>query len=311
MRGPRAWAQLPGPADYLDTILEDLTERTVVIAGLPDAMPSSQFAVELADLVKSRRLGRWDAVRSAEAQALRPSDALQHRLRGDDPGASVLWIDVTAEGQAATTWVDHIRRCGESPDMPRICVAMNATCAEACDEDKRLRRRLWRDFVTSLDARALVQRLGRRSGHRPAHIALGSALVAELAGAELMVAERLSREPLPRILETGDHPRERIWAAQVSVLLPLVERERLCLLDTHRSFWRVPFTRKDGTKISCLNELEIGDLATQARVGGPLEDVRHRLGWLRRVRNDLAHNQVVPWATLISPIALQIADFRQ
>ena len=311
MNAPRAWARLPGPSNFLDTILEDLTEHTAVLAGLPDSMPGGAFAVEIADLVKYRRLGRWYAVRSAEARTQAPSDVLDRRLHGDDAGGSVLWIDATAEDEAATAWVDHIRRCGELPNMPRVCVAMSGACAQRCNEDKRLRRRLWRDFVTPLDARALVERLGRRSGHRPAHIALRSTLVAELAGADLIVAERLSREPLTRILETGNHPRERVWAAQVSVLLPLVERERRCLLDTHRAFWQLPYTRKDGTEIRCLDKLEIGDLAAQARLGGPLDDVRQRLGWLRRVRNALAHNEVVPWATLMTPIALQISDFRE
>ena len=301
---------MPGPADFLDTILEDLTERTAVVAGLPDAMPGGAFAVEIADLVKFRRLGRWYAVRSTEVRTQAPSDVLERRSHDAGDG-SVLWIDVTAEDEAAAAWADHVRRCGELPDMPRVCVAMSDACAQRCDEDKRLRRRLWQDYVTSLDARVLVVRLGRHSGHRPAHIALRSTLVAELAGADLIMAERLSRAPLAKLLETDDHPRERIWAAQVSVLLPIVERERRCLLDTHRAFWKVPYIRKDNTQIRYLDELEIGDLAAQAQLGGPLEDVRKRLSWLRRVRNALAHNEVVPWATLTTPIALQIADFRE
>ena len=311
MSFPRAWARLPGPADFLHTILEDLTERTAVLAGLPDQISSSTFTVEIADLVKYRRLGRWDAVRSAEARAQAPADVLNRRLDGANTAGSVLWIDATADDEAATAWADHVRQCCDSPDMPRFCVAMSGATAEACDEDKRLRRRLWRDFVTPLDARALVERFGRRSGHRPAHIALRSALIAELAGTDLTVAEQLLREPLGRMLETGNHPRERVWAAQVSVLFPVLERERLSMLNSHRRFLRLPHTREDGTQIRCLSKLEIGDLAAQARLGGPLETERQRLGWLRRVRNALAHNEVVPWATLTSPIAVQIADFRQ
>ena len=52
-------------------------------------------------------------------------------------------------------------------------------------------------------------------------------------------------------------------------------------------------------------------MAAQARSGGPLEGEGQRLDWLRRVRNALAHNDVVPWGTLTSPIAVQIADFRE
>ena len=310
MSFPHAWARLPGPADFLDTILEDLADRTAVLAGLPKDVPSSALAVEVADVVKFRGLGRWEPVRSPEARTVAPSDSLARRFDGGNAGGSVLWVDTTDCGEAAGTWADHARRLAEFPDMPRLCIVMNSACAESCPEDKRLRRRLWRDFVTPLDARALVERLGRRSGHPTAHIVLRSTLAAELAGTDLSFAERLSRLPLGRILETPDYPRERIWAAQVSVLFPLVERERQRLLEAYRTLWRVPHTRKDGTQIRCLNDLEVGDMAAQARAFGSMETERQRLGWLRRVRNALAHNEVVPWSTLTSPVAVRIVDFR-
>ena len=307
---PRVWARLPGPVDFVATVLDDLADRVSVLAGLPDGVQSPTLAVEVADLVKHRRLGRWEAVRATEARTLAPSDSMARRFDGGNASVSVLWIDATGWDRAATAWADHARRFTEAPDMPRLCIAMDAACAAACEEDKRLRRRLWRDFVTPLDARALVERLGRRSGHRPAHIVLKSALVSELAGTDLAFAERLSRDPLDRILEASDHSRLRIWAAQVAVLFPLVERERRCLLKAYRALWRLPHTRKDGTQILRLKDLEIGDMAVQARDSGPLAVERQRLSWLRRVRNQLAHNEVVPWATLTSPIAIRIADFR-
>ena len=185
-----------------------------------------------------------------------------------------------------------------------------AACAAGREEEKRLRRRLWRDFVTPLDSRALVERISRRAGHQPPHIALKSAVIAEIAGTDLTLADRLSRDPLGRILHTSEQTREQIWAAQISVLFPLVERERQRLLHAHQSLWRLPHARKDGTEIRYLYDLEIGDMAAQAQPGGPLEFERQRLGWLRRVRNALAHNEVVPWSTLTSPIAVRITDFR-
>ena len=82
------------------------------------------------------------------------------------------------------------------------------------------------------------------------------------------------------------------------------------MLRIQEALWRIPHIRKDGTEINSLHDLEIGDMAVQSQSEGLLERERHRLGWLRRVRNALAHNEVVPWATLTSPIAVQIMDFR-
>lgn len=310
MNLPYAWPRLPGPGDFLETVLGDLVDGTSVLAGLPDEMHGAAVAVEMADMVKHRRVGRWEAVRSREVRKLLPSASIARRFSGGNAAGAVLWIDATGEDKAAIAWVDHARRSAELPSMPCLCIMMNEASAKACREDKRLRRRLWRDFVTALDARALVERLGRRSGDRAAHIVLRSAIVAELAGTDLAFAERLSRAPLHRILRSSEHPRERIWAAQVAVLFPLVERERQRLLNAHRALWRLPHTRPDRTTIRCRNDLEIGDMAAQAR-NGPLRVEWERLNWLHRVRNLIAHNEVVPWATLVSPTAVRIEDFRR
>lgn len=310
MNFPRAWARLPGPADFLDTVFEDLTDRVVVFAGLPDEVPPSVLAVEMADLVKLRGLGTWSVVRSSEACSTAPSDSIELRIDSGKSTGLVLWIDATVKLAAATAWIHHATRLVEIRDMPRMFIAMSEACAIACGEEKRIRRRLWRDFVTKLDSRALVERIGRRAGYRPLHLALKSTLVAEIAGADLALAERLFRDPMGRLLHQGRHSHEKVWAAQVATLLPLVERERQQLLYSHQALWQLPHIRKDGRKISKLSDLEIGDMAAQAQRGGQLEGSRKRLIWLRRVRNSLAHNEVVPWPVLVSPIALQVMDFR-
>ncbi len=303
---------MPGPADFLEAIVEDMTERTAVLAGLPDGIPEADFAVEIAEAVKHRGLGRWETVRYSEPYEITPSESISRRRNGTEAGALVLWIDVTNGGAAAKAWADHARILAESDESPRICIAMRTTCAETCREDKRLRRRLWRDFVTASDSRVLVERLGRRFGRSPEHIALKSALVAELAGPDLGVAEQLGQERIGRILAPGKHPPERIWAAQVGVLLPIVERERRRLLDVHRDLWKLPHRREDGKEIDCAEDLEIGDMAFQAKDwSSSFQAERLLLNWLRYVRNKLAHNEVVPWATLVSPTALQIVDFRE
>ena len=219
--------------DFLETVLEDLADRVSVLVGLPDENLCAAVAVEIADLVKHRGLGRWVAVRSTKARKLRPSDSMARMFNGGNPAGSVLWIEATGGYEPVVAWADYARELVEMPNTPRLCIATDTAHAEACGEDKRLRRRLWRDFVTPLDARAIAERFGRRSGHRPANIVLRSALVGELAGTDLTSAERLSRYPLERILKANEHPRKRIWAAQVGVLFPVVERERRRLLKAH------------------------------------------------------------------------------
>ena len=185
MNFPRAWARLPGPADFLDTVFEDLTDRVAVFAGLPDEVPPDVLAVEMADLVKLRSLGTWSVVRSSEACSTAPSDSIERRIDSGNSTGLVLWIDATVKVAAATAWVHHATRLVEFRHMPRIFIAMSEACAIACGEEKRIRRRLWRDFVTKLDSRALLERIGRRAGHRPLHLALKSTLVAEIVGADL------------------------------------------------------------------------------------------------------------------------------
>ena len=75
-------------------------------------------------------------------------------------------------------------------------------------------------------------------------------------------------------------------------------------LQSQLSTWQEATRRR-------LEDLEIGDMAAQARRFRVLETEQRRLDWLRRVRNALAHNEIVPWGTLVSPVALQIVDFRE
>ena len=298
---------MPGPADFLDTILDDLTDRTAVVAGLPHGVPGSALAVEVAEMVRQRRLGRWAKIRSMEAMSP-PEETIARKVAvdGDD---LVLWVETTGYGEATDSWVGQVRRLADQAAIPRLCIVADEACALACGEEKRLRRRMWGDFITGLDARALVQRHGRRQGQSAAHTELRSAIIAELAGEDLGHAERLAGKPLGRILDDCEGRREAVWAAQVATLFPVIERERQRLLHTH-GFWRLPHSRPNGSQANTLAELEIGDLATQLS-GRSLPDEHRRAEWLRRVRNALAHNETVPWSTLTSPAAVQIVDFRE
>lgn len=295
--------------DFLDAITEDLANRNTVIVGLPDGM-SSGIAVAIAEVIRRRGLGQWSAVRSVETGQQAPAQSVTQRSQSGNAKSLMLWVDATGKGTAAKAWSEYALRFAGSPESPRICIAMHTDCADSCREDRGLRRRFWKDFVTSTDSRVLAERHVRLLEHSEAHTALKCTLVAELAGPDLDAATQLSDAPLEDILAPRKYPLESIWAAQISVLFPLIERERRRLLETYRGFWNLPHVREDGREIQLLEKLEIGDMATQAKQqGGVLRKEQECLEWLRRVRNNLAHLKIVPWATLNSPIARQIVDF--
>lgn len=308
MSFPNSWGRLPGPADLLAVIGEDLSGGSVLL-GLPEELPGSLFAIEVAELTVRSGFGRWETVRAEES--CEPRAYVDQWLNAGAAEEFVLWVDATGQISAAQTWVDYVRRSAGATGTPRMCIAMDMAYAKVCPEEKGLRRRVWSDFVTSSDSRALVERACRRSGKSRMHTALKSALVAELADGDLSLAEQLSGQRLGGIFDSPKHSPDRKWAAQVAVLFPIVESERQHLRDTHRDLWNLPYTREDGKRIERLEELEIGDMARQVREIPALAAERERLDWLRRVRNALAHSEVVPWATLISHTGIQIVDFRK
>ena len=305
---PSVWPRLPGAADFLDTILDDLSDHASVLIGLPNDVPNDLFAIEMAEQVKFRSVGNWDTVRADEACSVAPKDSIERRFGDSNAARFVLWVDADSDG-SVEAWIQHLLQMNND-QMPRVCVPISDQQQLYLERGKTLRKRNWRDFVTPLDSRVLVQRVARREGHKQQHIKLKSALVSEIAGIDLMQAERLASWPISKLLDVGQHNEAKIWAAQLSVLLPLIERERQKLLDEFAVDWSLPHNRKDGTIIFKLYELEIGDMTHQAQYIDQLEPAIRRLNWLREVRNLIAHHQIVGWDLLTSPVGIEIQDFR-
>lgn len=67
-----------------------MTDRTAVLAGLPDGTPEADFAVEIAEAVQRRGLGCWEAVRYSEPYEITPSESISQRRNGAEAGALVL-----------------------------------------------------------------------------------------------------------------------------------------------------------------------------------------------------------------------------
>lgn len=149
------WNRLPGPADFLDTIIEDLVGGNTVLVGIPDTI-RSRCSVMIAETVKRKEIGRWAAVRSWEAHQSTLNQFIENY--NSDAKILVLWVEATDE-DTVSKWVnDARRRFAGGDEMPCICIAMPIVHAEVYQEDSGLRRHLWTDFVTSSDSRVLIER---------------------------------------------------------------------------------------------------------------------------------------------------------
>ena len=83
--------------------------------------------------------------------------------------------------------------------------------------------------------------------------------------------------------------RQRIWAAQAAVLLPLVEERRVGLVGRYGRYLELPIKTEDGRWVDDPLDLEVGHLASYLdRPGSPWR-LRKQVRRLRDVRNKLAH----------------------
>ena len=83
--------------------------------------------------------------------------------------------------------------------------------------------------------------------------------------------------------------RQRIWAAQAAVLLPLVEERRIGLIGRYGRHLELPIKTEDGRWVDDPLDLEVGLLAWYLdRPGSPWR-LRKQVRRLRDVRNKLAH----------------------
>ncbi len=83
--------------------------------------------------------------------------------------------------------------------------------------------------------------------------------------------------------------RQRIWAAQAAVLLPLVEERRIGLVDRYGRYLELPIKTDDGRWVDDPLDLGVGHLAWHLdRPGSPWR-LRKQVRRLRDVRNKLAH----------------------
>ena len=83
--------------------------------------------------------------------------------------------------------------------------------------------------------------------------------------------------------------RQRVWAAQAAVLLPLVEERRVGLVARYGRYLNLPIETEDGRRVDDPLDLDVGQLAWYLDRTGKPQVLRKQVRRLRHVRNKLAH----------------------
>ena len=100
--------------------------------------------------------------------------------------------------------------------------------------------------------------------------------------------------------------RQRIWAAQAAVLLPLIEEQRVTFLDQNKEYLNLPIKTQDGRHIQDALDLEVGELAWHFDRRDKPHKLRNQVKNLRLFRNKLAHME-----PLQPEDALRVVSFSQ
>lgn len=89
----------------------------------------------------------------------------------------------------------------------------------------------------------------------------------------------------------------RVWRAELGVLFPFIEEQRMRMIETLGSRLKVPWPTPYG-EVRDPRDLELSHLVSQARAIRGAERHVPLLDHLRRIRNALAHGENVPWKAL-------------
>ena len=309
MSFPVQWADLPGPSDFLADLVRDLTSGYIVVGGLPRGLPHSSFSVELTECMHSRGLGSCLVLRESEVRDGSPRELYRTRVAQAGAGR-VVFADARCDDAVMEAWRELVFEHLDCSNASGLCVGFHDSFAANLGERKGLRKRLWGEFVTPVDARVIVRRRERGLQRSVECVELKCALVAQLAGTDLDAAYRLSECSLKQLMDVTRFPSERVWAAQVSVLLPLVDRERRRLLKKYSELWMVPYSIDGSRTAHNLSDLEVSHMVRQASENRVIAKELGLLRWLRGVRNSIAHMKVVSWATLVSRDIVERMNFR-
>lgn len=307
---PAGWECLPGPSHLLDVLFNDIVAGYTVVLGLPMEIPKGAFSVEIAERVYARRLGALVVYRDQDIERYAPCELFFQKILVLRDRADAILLDVRGESARAGEWLEYFGDTPDFSDWPRGLIVMSEDCMIHVADRKGMRSRSWCDFVGRLDCRVLLQAHDRDLDLTVECRLLRESLVVELSDGDLTIAHSLIGLPLQRLMDQSAFDRDRIWVAQVSVLFPIIDRERRRILEKYRDLWVIPYRASNARIVSEIMDLEIRDMVAQAEGNFVMGREMRLLRWLRRVRNLIAHMRVVGWGTLVSSDANGVVNFR-
>ena len=307
---PDGWAELPGPADLVKSIVKDLGSGYSVFVGLPREVSYSEFALEVGEQIEFRRIGILEAIEDDGLDDDGPLSGGLYSQVSNQPAHS-LRSRAVGSTDAALAWTGYARRFWGLEGIPRLLIAMSISDAKFCESDKGLRRHLWPDYVSGLDTLVMLRRCWHSVCRPTGNLELRSSIILEAADDDLVSAQRLAVLSLEELLCFDQISSDRIWAAQVRILFPAIERAVSRLRDAYRSVWDLPYYRgKPRVCIRDVDRLEIGDMRLLAKNMRISNEDRDQMEWLYDARNSLAHVRIIPWATLVSSAGIEVLDVR-
>lgn len=310
MSFPTGWQQLPGPSHLLDVLVDDIVAGYTVILALPVELPKGEFAVEVSERVYARKVGMLVVFRDQDVERYAPHELFLHRIQILRERADSILLDIRDDQARAQQWLEYFGRTSDFSDWPGGCVVMRQDSITQLAERKGIRSRSWCDFVGVLDCRVMLHHRDRDLDVSDECRLMRDALIVELTGGDLAKAQSLADLSLKALLDEAAFDRNRIWAAQVSVLFPVVDRERRRILSQYWDLWVIPYHSSGGRIVDHVMDLEVRDMVAQAELDSVIRRELRLLRWLRRVRNLIAHMKVVRWSTLVSGDSNGVVDFR-
>ena len=96
--------------------------------------------------------------------------------------------------------------------------------------------------------------------------------------------------------------RQRVWAAQAAVLLPLVNEMRVRLIPHCRRCLTLPIEIESGRWVYDPLDLEVGQLARYLDRADIPRRLKQHVRWLRDVRNKVAHMEPLEPEEILDPM---------